>query len=212
MRKFTLASILLVIGMLIVIAFLVFFYVSERGAMKTINSIADCAESGYPVAESYPRQCRTPDGRLFVEEVSDDIAVPPIEPEVVVGEPVASSTPSHNSITAIPASAASLVRTVNIPPGGTIMSPLTVTGEARGFWFFEASFPIELEDANGVKIATGIAIAQGEWMTEEFVPFAASFSFTKPATKTGTLILRKDNASGLPEHDAAIFITVTFAE
>jgi len=35
----------------------------------TINSFEDCANAGYPVMESYPRQCRTPDGRNFVEEI-----------------------------------------------------------------------------------------------------------------------------------------------
>ena len=29
----------------------------------------ECAASGNPVMESYPRQCRTPDGQVFVEEV-----------------------------------------------------------------------------------------------------------------------------------------------
>ena len=43
-------------------------------------------------------------------------------------------------------------------PNQTIQSPLIVKGEARGFWFFEASFPIKLLDDNGEFIAQGIAI------------------------------------------------------
>ncbi|HCS78848.1 TPA: hypothetical protein DIV55_03825 [Patescibacteria group bacterium] len=39
-----------------------------------ISSFAACAAAGYPVAESYPRQCRTPDGRNFVEDVTDGVA------------------------------------------------------------------------------------------------------------------------------------------
>ena len=34
-----------------------------------ITSFEECVEAGYPVMESYPRQCRTPDGRTFTEEV-----------------------------------------------------------------------------------------------------------------------------------------------
>ncbi len=34
-----------------------------------ITSFEECAEAGYAVMESYPRQCRTPDGQLFVEEI-----------------------------------------------------------------------------------------------------------------------------------------------
>lgn len=32
-----------------------------------VRSFEDCASAGYPVMESYPRQCRTPDGKTFVE-------------------------------------------------------------------------------------------------------------------------------------------------
>ena len=34
-----------------------------------VNSFEDCAAAGNPVMESYPRQCRTEDGRHFVEEI-----------------------------------------------------------------------------------------------------------------------------------------------
>jgi hypothetical protein len=35
-----------------------------------INSFEECVEAGNPVAESYPRQCNTPDGGHFVEEIT----------------------------------------------------------------------------------------------------------------------------------------------
>lgn len=41
------------------------------GSKTVINSFEDCATAGYPIMESYPRQCRTPDGRSFVETVSE---------------------------------------------------------------------------------------------------------------------------------------------
>jgi len=34
-----------------------------------ITDFTGCADAGYPVMESYPRQCRTPDGTLFVERI-----------------------------------------------------------------------------------------------------------------------------------------------
>src|SRR5687768_13489706 len=45
-----------------------------------------------------------------------------------------------------------------------VSSPLTVKGEARGPWYFEASFPVRLYDDVGTEIAVGVAQAQGEWM------------------------------------------------
>jgi hypothetical protein len=106
---------------------------------------------------------------------------------------------------------ANLIRITSPKPNDIIQSPLSIKGEARGIWFFEASFPIELQDANGVKIAEWYATADGEWMTEEFVAFTSTLNFEKPENmKKGTLILKKDNPSGLPEHDDALIIPVSF--
>jgi hypothetical protein len=99
-------------------------------------------------------------------------------------------------------------------PYGEITSPLTVEGEARGGWFFEASFPVTLTDWDGRIIAESYAQAEGEWMTEEFVPFKGELTFKTPVgeNRNGFLILQKDNPSGLPQHDDAIEIPVTFKE
>lgn len=91
-------------------------------------------------------------------------------------------------------------------PGQTVSSPITVTGKARGNWFFEASFPIGVTNWDGLIIGQGIATAQGDWMTTEFVPFTATITYTLPEGtpyNRGTLILKKDNPSGLPENDDA---------
>lgn len=36
-----------------------------------IASFEDCLKAGYPIMESYPRQCRTPDGDLFIEVIKE---------------------------------------------------------------------------------------------------------------------------------------------
>jgi hypothetical protein len=95
-------------------------------------------------------------------------------------------------------------------PNQVVQSPLIIEGEALGTWFFEATFPVKLVDANGNIVATHFAQAQGEWMTEDFVSFKAQIEFEKPATATGVLVLEKDNPSGLPENDAKIEIPVRF--
>jgi len=46
--------------------------------ISEINSFEDCINAGYPAMESYPRQCRTDDGKHFVEEVELPVA-PPFE-------------------------------------------------------------------------------------------------------------------------------------
>ncbi len=39
-----------------------------------------------------------------------------------------------------------LIRLSSPRPGEVVTSPLTIRGEARGYWFFEASFPVEFVD------------------------------------------------------------------
>jgi len=103
------------------------------------------------------------------------------------------------------------IRVTTPQAGESITSPLTISGEARGTWFFEASFPVILTNWNGLIIAEGFATAQEDWMTEEFVPFTAELTFTKPDyNERGTLILKKENPSDLPEHDDAIEIPLIF--
>lgn len=92
-----------------------------------------------------------------------------------------------------------------------ISSPLVLEGQARGTWFFEASFPIRLFDANGKELGVAVAQAQGEWMTQEFVPFLATMEFETPTTATGALVFEKDNPSGLPEHADSLVMPVRFS-
>lgn len=42
------------------------------GCIDNINNFDDCANAGYPVMDSYPRQCSTPEGRVFTEEYCSD--------------------------------------------------------------------------------------------------------------------------------------------
>ena len=93
-----------------------------------------------------------------------------------------------------------------------VKSPLVVQGSARGSWYFEASFPVKLLDANGKELVSAPSKAQGEWMTEEFVPFVAILVFETPTTKTGTIVLKNDNPSGLPENEKEVRIPVQFLE
>ena len=95
--------------------------------------------------------------------------------------------------------------------GETIQSPFKVTGDAVGFWYFEADFPVRLYDENDSLLATAIATAQGEWMTENFVPFEAELVFKVPAgSKTGKLVFERSNPSDMREHDRSLTIPVKF--
>ena len=100
---------------------------------------------------------------------------------------------------------------INSPQeNSTVSSPLKITGEAKGTWYFEASFPIEIYDAAWKKLGQSHAQAKGEWMTENFVGFESTINFEKPSTETGWLVFKKDNPSALPENDAQYHYPVKF--
>jgi len=93
----------------------------------------------------------------------------------------------------------------------TVTNPLMVSGEARGTWFFEASFPVKLLNASSVEIASGVAGTTSDWMTTDFVPFTATLTFPpQPAGSSGTLVLIKDNPSGEPIYDDSYSVPVAF--
>jgi len=93
--------------------------------------------------------------------------------------------------------------------GQEIKSPLKISGKAKGSWFFEGSFPIQLVDTNGFIIASGIASTSGEWMTEDFIDFSSEIEFIKPtSTINALLVFKKDNPSDKSDLDQSIFIPV----
>jgi len=147
---------------------------------KKIETFEDCVSAGYSVLESYPRQCKTPNGKTFTEDIGNEMEK------------------------------ADLIRVDNPRPNQTIETPLSITGEARGSWFFEANFPIKLYDSNGNLITTAVAQAQDDWMTEEFVPYEVEIDFIAPETRKGVLVLEKANPSGLPENADELRMPVVF--
>lgn len=145
-----------------------------------VNNFDDCVKAGYPIMESYPRQCRTAEGKTFREDIGGELLKD------------------------------NLIRVAEPRPNALIESPLVVKGVARGGWFFEASFPVSLIDSEGNVLSGGIAQAEGEWMTEDFVPFSVTLTFKNPKTESGKLILQKDNPSDMREYDNSLIIPVKF--
>ena len=41
--------------------------VTQQRSFKSISSFEACKAAGYPIMESYPRQCSLPNGKFFVE-------------------------------------------------------------------------------------------------------------------------------------------------
>jgi hypothetical protein len=155
-------------------------FAEEDSKINNINNFEECAAAGNRVMESYPRECRTQDGKSFTEDIGNEL----LKSDLIIIE--------------------------SPRPNEKIESPVKIIGMARGYWFFEGSFPIKLTDKNGNILAYTIAKADGEWMTEEFVRFSAELIFPNISVKNGNLILEKDNPSGLPEYNDALIVPVVF--
>lgn len=170
------------VSIIVLVSFFAFNnYIYNEKQLEVID-FETCIAEGNPAMESYPRQCMTKDGKRFVEFIGNELEK------------------------------LDMIQIFSPRPNEGISSPLTITGEARGSWFFEGNFPVVLVDSTGEVIAEHYATAQGEWMTEDFVPFTSSIEFKKPTytdSKQWTLILKKDNPSGLPEYDDELKIPVS---
>lgn len=168
------------IATVLVVAAVFVVYFSFRENEDSILSFEECLTAGYPVGESYPRRCTTPNGRAFTENIGNEL------------------------------NTQALIR-VSLPrPNDVIVSPLIIEGEARGQWFFEASFPVDLISDSGTILKTVVAQAEGEWMTTNFVPFKAQLEFDAGSSVSGELIFHRDNPSGLPELDDEFRVPVKF--
>ena len=155
---------------------------------KWLLSLAVLAGCVLAVASCQRDQTRTADRRRV--EPTDSSAATAPEPSTPPSKPVLVDSPT---------------------PGALISSPVSVTGRARGSMYFEAEFPVRLLDDHEKMIGTGVARAQGEWTTSDYVPFEASIVFHPPLTdSTGTLVFEKSNPSGQPEHDAEWRVPVRF--
>ena len=97
----------------------------------------------------------------------------------------------------------------NLAPNQEITSPLIIFGEAKG-WYFEASFPVKIEDEKGNLLTASPAQAKSDWMTSDFVPFEAKLEFSQPTSSKGFVILSKDNPSGLEGNAESVQIPVIF--
>lgn len=146
-----------------------------------ITTFEDCVKSENIILDSYPPQCKTRDGKSFTQEIGNELE---LIDQIMISSP---------------------------RPTQLVKSPLTISGKARGTWFFEAVFSARLLDEFNNELGTAIITADGEWMTEDFVAFNGKIMFSTTARK-GKLVLEKANPSGLPENSQTLIVPVKFRE
>lgn len=118
-----------------------------------------------------------------------------------------SITPQTESVVALEAEG---IKISTPRSGQKIKSPILISGEAVGSWYFEGEIPVILYNAQSEEIIRGNAKAKGDWMTDQLVPFELLLEYDQPVTSAGTLTLRKNNPSGQDALNQSIEIPVRF--
>jgi hypothetical protein len=203
-------KILLIIAIAIVVGGVGWlWYRTTQDSIRQVNSFGECAAAGYPIEESDPRRCRTPDGRSFPEE---NIAPEEDRQEPRTEEDEESET-DQEQVVEYTSEGGDRVRMRQPHKDEVVTSPLTVKGEVKGTWAFEGEFRVELTDARREVITQTPARLRGDHMTEDFVPFETTLEYPQEGRGgQGYLILRKSNPSGEPERDDSLELPIRFSE
>jgi hypothetical protein len=112
-------------------------------------------------------------------------------------------------VTAKPEAMLSQLKVETPTPHARLTSPFKVSGQAPGFWYFEAIFPIALVDENGKLLAEAPGQAVDNWMTVQPVRFETEVKFTVTEETRAWLVFTKDNQSGEAVNDGEVRIPVT---
>ncbi|MFZ2836624.1 hypothetical protein D3C85_371620 [compost metagenome] len=195
MRSAKVVSIIIGVIVLGLAGWIAYVLLGEREVSQApVTDFASCVSAGNPVTQTSPRQCRVPDGTTYAE------------PTTPTNDGVNTATREFTSPKGV------TVRLHDWTERQVISSPLVLAGEIPGSWSFEASFPVLLLDPARKTIGQAVAGLEGDWMTDNYVPFSSTLTFEAPsAGGSGVLVLRKDNPSGLPENDDEIEIPITFS-
>ena len=61
---------LITVFVVLLIAGILIWKYQKTSRIQSISTFEECAQAGYPIMESYPEQCKTPDGRNFTKQIS----------------------------------------------------------------------------------------------------------------------------------------------
>lgn len=70
-----------------------------------------------------------------------------------------------------------------------------IEGTAPGYWFFEGSFPVTLQDISGNTFAIIPATTDADWMVTEHVQFSVIMPEPFSYTGVGSILFKKDDPS-----------------
>lgn len=187
----------ILIGVLAVALAAAVWVLSRQVTMRATNSFEECVAHGFPVMESYPRQCRAGD-RVFVEKIPP-VSATSTSPVSTITPPAQERSPSATI------SASGRIRVYMPNPGDVIGLPLEISGDGQ---LFEGAWNYRIRDARGVVILERHATA-GEADLDGFRSFRELVNYPALRTSAGTVEVFTYSARDGSEQDL-VKIPVTF--
>lgn len=190
-KTLSVAAIVLVAGALVTAAYL--WMQQSNDSSSNIKSFEQCVAAGNPVMESSPRQCHDEaSGMTHTEELDGQ------------SEAAKLATREYKSAKGV------TIEIDDWAEGRLVSSPLTITGQVPGSWSYEGSFPINMIYEGDIGLPGATAELDGDWMTDELVPFAATLSFDEEQLdgKDITIVIHNANPSGIPANDDSLALKV----
>ena len=102
----------------------------------------------------------------------------------------------------------------NWPSDNILPHTYTLRGEVPGSWANEGEFIIDTVFEGDIGYPLGTATVDGDWMTDDMVPFAATLDFGDKFVVGDevSFLIHNANPSGLPDNDDSVRLTVTLAD
>ena len=153
------------------------------------------------------------------EAKNDDLVETPVitnfEECIAAGNPIMESYPPQcmangETFTADETATVDTILIASPVEDMVVASTLEVTGSAQGFWYFEGEFQIYIYDDNNEELGIGYVTAQGDWMTEGYVPFTGQLTFENSTTPGGRVVFRQSDPSGMQETLQESMVSVRF--
>ncbi|KKR80184.1 MAG: hypothetical protein UU73_C0006G0012 [Candidatus Daviesbacteria bacterium GW2011_GWA1_41_61] len=69
------SALILLAVLLLGVVSAIYLFGNQKEKLSGITSFDECLKAGYPVMESYPRQCKTADGKEFVEDTQSNSGI-----------------------------------------------------------------------------------------------------------------------------------------
>lgn len=102
------------------------------------------------------------------------------------------------------------IQTTTLRSGQSVFNSMTVEGEAKSSWFFDSIASGEVKNEKEETVGAFTIRATRSTQGANFVPWTAELKYNDPKTKTGYIVFKNANTSGLAKNAKSLWVPVVF--